>query len=127
MRSFDLRARFFIGLFFSCLCLIVSACRSHGIDVTIQNNAQVLIRNVEVDYPGAVFGTAEIGPGKSFWYHIKPLSDGELSVSFELENGESIKQKGPKVKAGYRGTMTLIIEQDSQQQWRVRSQATSTP
>lgn len=125
MRHFNLRARLPIWLLLCCLGVTGSACRSHGIDVTIQNNAQVLIRNVEVDYPGAVFGAPEIGPGKSFWYHIKPLSDGELSVSFELENGKSIKQKGPAVKAAYRGTMTLIVEQDSQQQWRIRAQATS--
>jgi hypothetical protein len=121
MRRFNLWAR----LLLCCLCVAVSSCRSSGIDVTIQNNATVPIRNVEVDYPGAVFGTPVISPGKSFWYHIKPLNDGDLSVSFELENGKSIKQKGPAVKAGYRGTMTLIVEQDPRQQWRVRALTTS--
>jgi hypothetical protein len=105
------------------LALASFACRSHGIDVTIQNNSSVPIRNVEFDYPSAAFGTAVIAPGKSYWYHIKPSGNGEVSLSFEPENGKAFREKGPTVHAGDSGTMTLIVEQDARQQWRMRVQA----
>lgn len=88
--------------------------------MTIQNNAQTPLRNVELDYPGAAFGTGTIAPGGSYWYHIKPTGDGELTLSFEQENGKTIKQKGPAVHAGATGRMIIIMEQDSAKQWHMR-------
>jgi len=99
-----------------------AACRSSGIDVTVQNNAPVPIRNLEVDYPGAAFGATVIAPGKSYWYHIKPSSDGDISLSFETETGKTFREKGPSVQVGGRGKVVLIVEQDARQQWRMRSQ-----
>ena len=81
------------------------SCHSRGIDLTIQNNAPVALRNVEVDYPGAAFGIAGISPGGSYWYHIKPLDDGDLTVAFELENGKNFKQKQAAVRKGEAGRL----------------------
>jgi hypothetical protein len=91
--------------------LLVSGCRSRGIDVTVQNNATVPLRNVEVDYPGAAFGTAIIKPGASYWYHIKPTDSGDLTLSFEQENGPVVKRKLAAIKAGEAGRMIVIVEQ----------------
>jgi hypothetical protein len=124
MRS---KKRLSLWLLMVLLGLATSACRSHGIDVTIQNNSSVPIRNVELDYPTAAFGTAVIAPGKSYWYHIKPSGSGEVSLSFEPENGKAFREKGPTVHAGDSGTLTLIVEQDAGQQWRMRVQAFTHP
>ena len=120
-----LKARTFVGLLTTCFAL--NACRSKGIDVTIQNNAPVPIRNVEIDYPGAAFGAPVISPGKSYWYHIKPSGDGEISVSFEMDNGKTFRQKGPAVQAGKSDKLLLIVEQDAKQQWRMRAEVATQP
>ena len=106
----------------ACLSTVISACRASGIDVTIQNNSSVPLRNVEIDYPGAAFGAGTIAPGSSYWYHIKPLGDGEITVSFEQANGGSIQQKGPRVRAGDREILVLVVTQDSNKQWHVSAQ-----
>jgi hypothetical protein len=95
-------------------------CHSHGIDVTIQNNAKVPLRNVELDYPGASFGTGSILPSTSYWYHIKPTDNGEITLSFEQEDGKTFKQKEPAVRAGEDGRMIIIVDQNSSKQWSVR-------
>lgn len=110
------------GLLVLVATVAISACRSHGFDVTIQNNASIPIRNVELDYPGAAFGTPVIAPGKSYWYHIKPTGDGDVSLSFELENGKAFRDKGPVVHAGESGHLVLIIEQDARERLRMRTQ-----
>jgi hypothetical protein len=97
------------------------ACRSRGIDVTIQNNGPATVRNLEVDYPGAAFGTDSIAPGSSFSYRIKPLSTGEVTLSFAQEKGGAFKQKGPTVRAQEEGRLMLILEQDANHQWRLRA------
>ena len=95
-------------------------CHSHGVDVTIQNNASIPLRNVEVDYPGAAFGVANISPGASYWYHIKPLDDGDLTLGFELENGKNFKQKQASVRRGQAARLVIIVEQDSTGQIHTR-------
>jgi hypothetical protein len=100
--------------------LSASACRSSGIDVTIQNNAKVPLRNVEIDYPGAAFGTGSIAPGSSFWYHIKPTSDGEITLAFEQPDATTIRQKQASVRAGESGRLIIIVERDASQQWHTR-------
>ena len=102
------------------LSLTALGCRSHGIDVTIQNNAKAPLRNVELDYPGASFGTGSILAGASYWYHIKPVEDGEITFSFEQEDGKAFKQKEPAVRAGEDGRMIIIVDQNSRKQWSVR-------
>jgi len=96
------------------------ACRSRGIDVTIRNDGQTTIRNVEFDYPGAAFGTGSIAPGASYSYRVKPLSRGEVSLSFEQENGKTFKQKGPTLVANTDGRLVIVVEQDVTKQWRMR-------
>jgi hypothetical protein len=102
------------------LSLTAVGCRSHGIDVTIQNNAKAPLRNIELDYPGASFGTGSILPGASYWYHIKPTEDGEITLSFEQEDGKTFKHKEPAVHAGEDGRMIIIVDQNSSKQWSVR-------
>jgi len=98
----------------------IVACRSRGVDVTIRNNGQNAIRNVEVDYPGAAFGIGTIAPGASFSYRIKPLSRGEITLSFEPENGKTFKQKGPTVMPNQDARLVMLVEQDATKQWHMR-------
>ena len=105
------------------LCALTAnivACRSRGIDVTIRNDGQTTIRNVEFDYPGAAFGTGSIAPGASYSYRVKPLSRGEVSLSFEQDNGKSFRQKGPTVVANTDGRLVIVVEQDAVKQWHMR-------
>ena len=110
----------------SALCLLIAAaamlaCRSHGIDITIQNNAQAPLRNVELDYPGGAFGTGMIAPGASYWYHIKPNAEGEITLTFQREDGTVFQQKGATVRPGKTGRMTVFLDQDASKQWRMRA------
>ena len=115
-----LRIKIIVSLAAVLVASISVACRSHGIDVTIQNNASVPLRNVEVDYPGAAFGTGLIAPGASFWYHIKTASTGDVTLSFEQPDGKMIRQKQGSVHAGDSGRLIIIVEQDANQKWHTR-------
>jgi hypothetical protein len=100
---------------------LASAC-SRGVDLRIQNNGRETLRNVEVDYPGAAFGIGTLAPGASYAYRMKPLSTGDLTVAFELQNGKDFKQKGPTVPAGKNTHMLLVLEQDDSHQWHMRAE-----
>ena len=113
----------------SAICLLVGllsvtlvGCRSRGIEVTIHNNGHQPLRNLEVDYPGAAFGTGSVAPGRSFSYRVKPLSTGEVTLSFEQQSGGTFKQKGPTVRPQEEGRLRLILEQDAGQQWHMRAE-----
>jgi len=123
--AMPLKPKLTICLLFGLVGAVLTGCRAHGIDITIQNNGQASLRNVELDYPGAAFGTGAIAPGASFWYHIKPTADGELTLSFEQDDGKTFKQKGPTVHAADRGRLVLILEQDAGKQWHLRVEHSS--
>jgi hypothetical protein len=100
--------------------LFCTACHSRGINVSIQNNAKVPLHNDEGDYPGASFGTGSIPPNGSYWYRIKPTSDGQLTLSFDQQNGATQKEKGPTVHRGEEGDLILIVDQDPAGKWQMR-------
>lgn len=105
------------------LCAVTAntvACRSRGIDVTIRNDGQTAVHNLEFDYPGAAFGTGSIAPGATFSYRIKPLARGEVTLSFEQANGKTFKQKGPVVMPNQDARLLVIVDQDATKQWRMR-------
>lgn len=115
MRNFRIKA---VLYFVASFCIVLGlACHSGGINVTIQNNSKVPLRNVELDYPGAAFGTGRIAPGASYWYHIKPTSDGDLTLSFEQPDAKTIRQKQGSVREGESGRLVIIVDQDSNQKW----------
>ena len=118
--KYTLILRIALVLVFCALTANIIACRSRGIDVTIRNDSQTTIRNVEFDYPGAAFGTGGIAPGASYSYRVKPLSRGEVTLSFEQDDGKTFKQKGPTVVANTDGRLLIIVEQDAARQWRMR-------
>lgn len=95
-------------------------CRSRGVDVTIRNDGQTAIHNLEFDYPGAAFGTGSIAPGSSFSYRVKPLSRGEVTLSFEQTDGKTFKQKGPVVVPNQDSRLLIIVDQNTTKQWRMR-------
>ena len=102
------------------LFVILAGCHSRGVNVSIQNDSKVPLRNVEVDYPGASFGTGSIPPNGSFWYRIKPTSDGQLTLSFDQQNGATQKEKGPTLHRGEEGNIILIVDQDDAGKWQMR-------
>jgi len=107
-------------------CVFTLGCHSTGVNVTIQNNAKVPLRNVELDYPGATFGTSNIAPGGSFWYHIKPTKDGAVTLSFDEESGKSFKQTGPTVHQGRDERLVLVVDQDAGGKWRMSVEENAT-
>jgi len=105
------------------LCVLAAstlACRSRGVDVTIRNDGQTAIHNLEFDYPGAAFGVGSLAPGSSFKYRVKPLSQGEVTLSFEQADGKTFKQKGPIVVPNQDSHLLLIVDQDRTAQWHMR-------
>jgi len=107
-------------LFFCVVAASTIACRSRGVDVTIRNEGQTAIHNLEFDYPGAAFGAGAIAPGASFSYRIKPLSRGDIALSFEQTDGKTFTQKGPTVFPNQDGRLLIVVEQDATRQWRIR-------
>ena len=120
MRNFRIKAVLYsVAGFYAVAGL---ACHSSGINVTIHNNSKVPLRNVELDYPGAAFGTGRIAPGASYWYHIKPTSDGDLTLSFEQPDAKTIHQKQGSVREGESGRLIIVVDQDANQRWHTTAE-----
>ena len=104
------------------LAALLTGCRSRGINITLTNTGGQPIRNIELDYPGGTFGTPAIQPNDSFHYRMKILGDGQMKLIFQESDGREHHEKGPEVRAGDDGEMTVAIDKDGNNTWKANVQ-----
>jgi hypothetical protein len=75
------------------------------------------LHNVEVDYPSASFGTSNLAPGATYVYPIQLQDAGRMKVEFSDSKEHPHSGKGPYVKEGQQGTLTLTLDGGGKNQW----------
>jgi len=113
MRKF----RVFVPALALALSLVISGCRSHHIDCTIENRTGTIIHQVEIDYPSASFGIDTLAPGQIYLYKFQVRGDGALKVQYTDSGGRQIQLKGTKLNEGDWGEFLVILLPDGQVQW----------
>ena len=94
--------------------VFLTGCHSHYIQTTITNHSGADINVVQVEYPGATFGTQRIANGGSFHYRFKLLGTGDLKLTWTDATHQDHTLKGPHLNEGQEGT--LLIDFPSQTQ-----------
>ena len=94
--------------------VLLTGCHSHYIQATVTNHSGADVNVVQVEYPGATFGTQSIANGGNFHYRFKLLGSGDLSLTWTDAAHQDHTVKGPHVDEGSQGT--LIIDFPTQTQ-----------
>lgn len=103
------------GCFFSAILL---GCRSAYVQATVINSGSVELHNIEVDYPSASFGISSLKPGATFGYRFKIQDAGRMKVEFADSAERSHKAKGPYVREGQQGTLTITLDNSGAAVWK---------
>ena len=111
------RLRGFFGLFVLVSLVLVVGCRSKLVEVRVVNSGTTDLHNFEVDYPSASFGMSNLAPGATYVYRIQLQDAGRLRVEFSDNKEQPHSGKGPYVKEGQQGTMTLTLDASGKNQW----------
>jgi hypothetical protein len=96
---------------------LVLGCRSKLVEVRVVNSGTTDLHNVEVDYPSASFGVSNLAPGATYIYRIQLQDAGRMKVEFSGRNEQPHSGKGPYVKEGQEGTLTLTLDASGKNQW----------
>lgn len=91
----------------------LAGCHSAFIQATVVNATSDPVRLFELDYPGASFGSGELGQGARFGYKFKVLGTGPSKILWTDASGKDHTGKGPDLHDGQEGTLVVTLEADS--------------
>ena len=80
-----IRNRFIMGISIvaaSVAMLGCVGCKSYWIDTSVENQSGQAVRELEVDYPTASFGTNSLAPGATMHYRFQIRGSGPVKVEY---------------------------------------------
>jgi hypothetical protein len=111
------RLRGFLAIAALACLILVLGCRSKLVEVRVVNSGTTDLHNIEVDYPSASFGVSNLAPGATYIYRIQLQDAGRMKVEFSDSKEKPHSGKGPYVKEGQEGTLTLKLEASGKNHW----------
>jgi hypothetical protein len=106
--------------------LMLAGCRSKLVEVRVVNSGTTDLHNIEIDYPSASFGMSNLAPGATYIYRIQLQDAGRMKVQFSDSKEHPHSGKGPYVKEGQEGTLTLTLDASGKNQWSPHLHPTMT-
>ncbi len=121
-RSFTLRLILVSG---GASVLMLSACHSYHIDVTIENRTGAPVQLLEVDYPSASFGVDSLAAGVSFHYRFQVRGSGPLKLFYTPANEKQVQLTGPALTERQEGQLEIVLSPGGKAEFH--SQLTPNP
>ena len=113
-------------LFTACaLLLLTSGCKSYWIDSTVDNQTGEPIRELEVDYPTASFGTNSLAPGAAMHYRFQVRGSGPVKVEYTDPAGKVIHAQGLALAEHQQGQLLIQLLPAGKVQFTPRLQPAS--
>jgi hypothetical protein len=110
LKHFIFRHRTFVStLCATAILLPVSGCKSYWIAAHIENQTGQAVRELEVDYPTASFGTNLLAPGASMNYRFKIRGSGPITVGYTTPDGKTPHAEGLKLVEEQQGDLTILL------------------
>ena len=89
--------------------LLITACHSRHVELTVQNQTGAAVQLLEVDYPSASFGANKLAAGATFRYRIQVEGNGPLTVMYTSSAGQQIKNPGPDLSNMQQGRVDIVL------------------
>lgn len=86
-----------------------SGCKSYWIDAKIENHTNQTLRELEVDYPTASFGTNTLAPGGTMYYRLQIRGSGPVKLEYTFEDGRVSHAQGLELKEHQQGRLAIRI------------------
>lgn len=86
-----------------------AGCRSHHVDVTVENRTGAEIRLLEVDYPNASFGKDSLQAGALMHYRIQLQGNGQVKVQYTAPSEKQVQLTGPSVSENQDGELRIVL------------------
>lgn len=92
--------------------IAATGCRSHRVDVNVENRTGAAIQLLEVDYPSASFGADSLASGANLVYRIQVRGAAPLKVQYTAAGGVQKQISGPTLSEGDEGQLQIVLLPD---------------
>lgn len=94
------------------LALLAAAagCKSHHVDITVENRTGAALQQVEIDYPSASFGANSMTPDAVLHYRVQLRGSGPVTAEYSLGGGKTVHVAGPALNENQNGTLHILLE-----------------
>jgi hypothetical protein len=89
--------------------LATTGCKSYWIDTSVENQTGQPIRELEVDYPTASFGTNTLTPGEAMHYRFQIRGSGPVKVEYTSPDGTIHHVQGLTLVERQQGQLTIRL------------------
>lgn len=86
-----------------------SGCKSYWVNASIENQTGQPIRELEVDYPTASFGTNTLAPGAAMHYRFQIRGSGPVKVEYTLPDGKTAHAQALTLTERQQGQLTIRL------------------
>jgi hypothetical protein len=98
----------FVAAFIS-FFMYFAGCRSHHIEITVENRTGAEVRLLEVDYPNASFGADSVAAGQTVRSSIQVQGSGEVKVQYAAPDRHQVQITGPAVAEKQEGKLAIVL------------------
>jgi len=91
------------------ILLLTSGCKSFWIDATVENQTGQPIRQLEVGYPSASFGSNGLAPGATMHYRFQIRGTGAIRVEYTTAEGKTIHAQGLTLAEHQQGSLSIRL------------------
>ena len=102
--------------FFMCF----AGCRSHHIEIAVENRTGAEVRLLEVDYPNASFGADSVALGQTVRSSIQVQGSGEVKVQYMAPDRHQAQITGPSVAEKQEGSLAIVLLPNDKADFRLR-------
>jgi len=98
------------GILFATAMMLASVgCKSYWIEASVENQSGQAIRELEVDYPTASFGTNSLAPGAAMHYRFQVRGSGPVKVEYIATDEKTVRSQGLKLEERQHGQLVIRL------------------
>jgi hypothetical protein len=97
-----------------------AGCRSHHVEITVENRTGAEIRLLEVDYPSASFGVNSVAAGQIVHSSIQVQGSGEVKIEYTAPDRHQAQITGPALVEKQEGTLAIVLLPGDKADFRLR-------
>jgi hypothetical protein len=84
-------------------------CRSHHVEISVENQTGAEVRLLEVDYPNASFGVDSLAAGQTTRSSVQVQGSGELKVEYTAPDRHQAQITGPALVEKQEGKLAIVL------------------
>ena len=95
-------------------------CKSHHVEISVENRTGAEVRLLEVDYPSASFGADSVAAGQTVRSSIQVQGSGPVKVLYTAPDKHQAQISGPELHEKQEGKLEIVLLPEDKAEFHLR-------